>query len=425
MSEVVVFGSPTSVGHVRPLMPLAQRLVERGYTVIWAISGDPDEPASAWTEPMAKLGVHFIDVDQHARFERKVTDASISVNGLRRRVVARANDVAAAATAALRTAIDGRRVIAGVLDFFGLWSYVAMKNLGIARIHILVSAFPTFDGTLNNAVDDPIYDAELAKLRATGSIDKLRFGLMPDDPNAKVFAATSRHLCPHADAGVALLGVPREALPSTSSIPPEHAPLIERLRAARSNGTRVVLLSMGSLVMKFGPRINPAFPAFIRQLYSTLTEAALRANALVIASTTSSSADALGLAHHDDRVIPMTFVPQPLLFAHGLVDVMLMHGGANTFHETALSAIPSIVCPVMGDQESVARAVMATGIGVAVESLTVPNLPGAQPLERIANETLPAMLAPANAWKREATRIAAQLASEDGIAAEVALVLGT
>ena len=29
-----------AVGHVRPLMPLAARLVARGFDVVWAISGD-------------------------------------------------------------------------------------------------------------------------------------------------------------------------------------------------------------------------------------------------------------------------------------------------------------------------------------------------------------------------------------------------
>jgi len=36
--KVVVFGSPMAVGHVRPLMPLAARLVARGFDVVWAIS---------------------------------------------------------------------------------------------------------------------------------------------------------------------------------------------------------------------------------------------------------------------------------------------------------------------------------------------------------------------------------------------------
>jgi UDP:flavonoid glycosyltransferase YjiC (YdhE family) len=120
----------------------------------------------------------------------------------------------------------------------------------------------------------------------------------------------------------------------------------------------------------------------------------------------------------------MPFVPQPLLFAHGLVDAMLMHGGANTFHETVLAGIPTLVCPVMGDQSSVARAVMARGVGVAVETLTIPDLPGARSVESIASDTLPAMLSGDNSWKQSAMRIGRLLASEDGITAQVAFVLG-
>ena len=68
--KVVVFGSPMAVGHVRQLMPLAARLVARGFEVIWAVSGDPSEPASVWKEPFAKMGVTFIDVDAVAPFAR-------------------------------------------------------------------------------------------------------------------------------------------------------------------------------------------------------------------------------------------------------------------------------------------------------------------------------------------------------------------
>lgn len=38
---------------MKPLMPLARRFVERGFTVVWAISGDANEPASTWREALA------------------------------------------------------------------------------------------------------------------------------------------------------------------------------------------------------------------------------------------------------------------------------------------------------------------------------------------------------------------------------------
>lgn len=437
MADVVVFGSPVSVGHVRPLMPLARRLVERGLGVIWVISGDANEPASAWAQPLAELGVQFVDLDQIAMFERVVTDASHGFVGMRRRVLARANDVSAAATEAIRAAAAGRRIVAGVLDHFALWSYVAMKRLGVPRISVLVSAFPTLDyAGIEDVADDPIYQRELATLRASSSgvasLNPLLLGFIPAHPAVQMFAATSNHLCQDAYPEIHLLGVPREALPATgdTSVPAEHEALIRRLRAARSEGARVVLLSMGSLVLRFGPRIDPAFPERVRQLYTTLAAAALRSGAVVIASTTGSSADALGLDEATlgpaarDRVIALPFVPQPLLFAHGLVDAMLMHGGANTFHETVLAGIPTIVWPVMGDQGSVANAVVAAGVGASVETCSFPDLAGARSLEHIADVTLPAMLAPEdNPWKVAARRLAGLLASEDGVTAAVAFVL--
>jgi UDP:flavonoid glycosyltransferase YjiC (YdhE family) len=435
MSDVVVFGSPVSVGHVRPLMPIARRLVERGLTVVWAISGDGNEPASAWERPLTELGVQFIDLDQIAKFERVVTAGKPTVEGLRRRVLARANDVSAGAADAIRTAVAGRRIVGGVMDFFALWAYVAMKRLDVSHIDVLVSAFPSQDVLITDTTyeRDDVYQRELTALRAigvTGLDAPMIYGFVPVDPSVRMFATTSRQLCPDAPDFIRLVGVPREALPSTDVVPQEHAALVQRLRAARSEGIPVLLLSMGSIALRFAPMINPEFPAFLRSVYVGLATSALRAGAIVIASTAGTTAEALGIDDASlgeaarERLIAMPFVPQPLLFAHGLVDAMLMHGGANTFHETAIAGIPTLVCPLMSDQGAVARAVSATGVGVCIESIGFPGIPGALSLDHVVTEILPKLLAPENPWKRTAALMAPRLANEDGVSAAVSFVLG-
>jgi UDP:flavonoid glycosyltransferase YjiC (YdhE family) len=102
---------------------------------------------------------------------------------------------------------------------------------------------------------------------------------------------------------------------------------------------------------------------------------------------------------------------------------MLTHGGANTFHETVLAGIPLLISPGFGDQASVAQAAVKLGIGVCVEGIMNPGLEGAVPLERVAAEALPAMLAPGiSTWQVEATRLAALVKQESGLdAAEAAL----
>lgn len=123
------------------------------------------------------------------------------------------------------------------------------------------------------------------------------------------------------------------------------------------------------------------------------------------------------------RVFALPFVPQPFLFARGLVDVMLMHGGANTFHEAVLAGVPMLVSPGFGDQASVAHAAAQLGIGVCVEAIMYPALQGAVPLERVADEVLPAMLAPGiSRWKLEAMRLAALVKQENGLDAAEALI---
>src|SRR5690348_9130056 len=74
MDRVIVFASPVAVGHVRPLLPLAKRLAERGFAVVWAISGDANEPAAVWRKPISEIGVEFVDIDQVASFARGATE---------------------------------------------------------------------------------------------------------------------------------------------------------------------------------------------------------------------------------------------------------------------------------------------------------------------------------------------------------------
>jgi UDP:flavonoid glycosyltransferase YjiC (YdhE family) len=120
----------------------------------------------------------------------------------------------------------------------------------------------------------------------------------------------------------------------------------------------------------------------------------------------------------------MPFVPQPFLFAHGLIDVMLMHGGANTFHEAVVCGIPLLISPGFGDQEFVAHAVARLGVGVCIESVMYPTLPDALSIESVAADVLPAMLAPGvTRWKATATALAAHIKQENGLDAAEALVL--
>jgi len=230
-----------------------------------------------------------------------------------------------------------------------------------------------------------------------------------------------------------VLGVQGDALPRVEDLataPAEHRALVERLRDLRAAGTRVVLLSMGTIVMRMFARRGPEFVGSLTQLYSKMAAAALRSNAMVIASTCDLSPSQLGVDEATlgpaarDRVIAMPFVPQPLLFAHGVIDVMLMHGGANTFHEVMLAGIPVIVSPGFGDQASVASAATRLGVGVGVQSITYPDLPDGLPLDRVTDEVLPAMLAPGTSnWKRAASSLAERLHAENGLDAAEALLV--
>ncbi len=441
--EAIIIGTPVAVGHVRPLMPVAERLVKRGFLVVWAISGDGNEPASRWRDQLTQLGVVFVDVDETKPFLRGDGGDLASakpLEGLLRRIVGRANDVAEAAADAVRSAVGGRRIRCGIYDFFGLWAYVAMKRLGIEQVDVVVSGFP---GMLDQLIppgasaDDPVYQREVAQLRASGVgafSEPMRAGIIPRDPSMRVVCFTSSRLCPSPPDYVRLLGVSHEALPAVddlSGAPEAHQALVHRLRAAREGGARVVLLSMGTMVMPMFSRSGPGHVAFLKRLYTTLAASALRAGAVVVASTCDSSAAELGVddvalgPEARDRLVAMPFVPQPLLFSQGLVDVMVMHGGANTFHEAVASGIPVLVCPGFGDQDSVADAVSTLGVGVRLESISYPSAVDAISIDRAAGEVLPAMLAEGvSSWKAAASMLAEHVARENGLDAAETLLLG-
>ncbi|MGE0867864.1 MAG: glycosyltransferase [Kofleriaceae bacterium] len=439
-SGAIVFGSPVSVGHVRPLMPLAKRLVQRGFTVVWAISGDDNEPASVWGRPLMDLGVRFVNVDDHAPFPRGHSDELQSggmIAALFRRIAGRAVDVAPAAAAAIRAAVADEPIIGGVYDYFALWAYVAMRRLEVDDIDIVISSFPSaLERMPTIYADDPIYQRELDKLRAAGVgafAEPPRFGVLPQDPALRVLSFSSPRLCPDAPPYVRVLGVQRDALPHADDIddaPAADRALACRLQAARAAGSPVVLLSMGTVVTRMFTRIGASHVGFLKRLYSTLAASALRSGATVVASTCDSSPAELGVDEPTlgplarERVIAMPFVPQPLLFAHGLIDVMLMHGGANTFHEAVVSGVPLLISPGFGDQESVALAAAKLGVGVAIETITYPTLEGAVAIERVAEDVLPAMLAPGvSRWKAAATSLAEQIKLENGLDDAEALVL--
>ncbi|HMJ09756.1 MAG TPA: hypothetical protein VK524_00050, partial [Polyangiaceae bacterium] len=345
-STAIVFGSPVSVGHVRPLMPFARRLVEHGRVVVWAVSGDHDEPASIWRQPLAEIGVRFVDLDETAPFHRGRTEEFSSMS-LFRRIVGRARDVGPGAADAIRAALEGRRATCGVYDFFALWFYVAAHRLGIEDVISVVSGFPMAVDTIPVAAyqDDPIYQREVVELRRAGfgAFDELpHSGIIPRDPALRVACFSSPHLCPDPPAGIQLLGVAHEALPlvdAASPPPAEHEALVRELQSARERGARIVLLSMGTVVTRMFAKMGSSHVASLKRLYTTIAAAALRSGAVVVASTCDLSAADLGVDEAAlgsvarDRVFAMPFVPQPFLFARDLVDVMLMHGGANTFYE--------------------------------------------------------------------------------------------
>ncbi|WP_353946683.1 glycosyltransferase [Streptomyces sp. HUAS MG91] len=91
-----------------------------------------------------------------------------------------------------------------------------------------------------------------------------------------------------------------------------------------------------------------------------------------------------------ERVLVARSVPQQALLRH--VDVMVHHGGGNSFTECLQAAVPALVLPFSSDQFAIARDAERTGVGIVRDPNTLCPEEVASTLATLATAARPDML---------------------------------
>jgi len=159
--------------------------------------------------------------------------------------------------------------------------------------------------------------------------------------------------------------------------------VVEQVRAARSSGRLVVLVSMGTVVTgnmpgwgwEGRPLDELGRPQGLTgcQLCQSAWAGAFDAfgsarsedGALIVVAL-GPQADPLGDVVAPPNAICCAFLPQVDILRAG-VDVFLTHGGQNSFTESLVNATPVVVCPGFSDQVVNASKAVALGVGLKVD----------------------------------------------------------
>ncbi|MFF4541914.1 glycosyltransferase [Streptomyces aureus] len=131
-----------------------------------------------------------------------------------------------------------------------------------------------------------------------------------------------------------------------------------RLEALRGESRRIVLVALGT----FLSARDDVLRSVVHGVLDHMEDAAV-----VVAAGGRSHrlADLAG-----ERAVVMPSVPQQALLEH--IDLMVHHGGNNSFTECVRAGVPALVLPFSSDQFSVARDAERSGVGVVAD----PNAAG-------------------------------------------------
>ncbi|MGW1139712.1 glycosyltransferase [Streptomyces zhihengii] len=131
-----------------------------------------------------------------------------------------------------------------------------------------------------------------------------------------------------------------------------------RLDALRRHARRIVLVAFGTFLSARDDVLRAVTEGVLGGMPDTavIVAAGERAGAL---------ADLAG-----DRAVVVPSVPQQALLEH--VDVMVHHGGGNSFTECLRAGVPALVLPFSSDQFAVARDAECSGTGVVADPNALP-----------------------------------------------------
>jgi hypothetical protein len=185
----------------------------------------------------------------------------------------------------------------------------------------------------------------------------------------------------YAEDGVGFEYVGPLSLESSSAAHEGSDDVIELVRAARSRGRSVVLVSMGTGIPSLdcwdkrpasssndatrGLTNGELCRAVWHGAFEAFGAAESAAGPLIVLSAGPHPGSLEGLEVPPNAICRRS-VPQADILSAG-VDVFLTHGGQNSFMEALSNATPLVVCPGDCDQPINARKAVAIGVGLKVD----------------------------------------------------------
>eukprot|EP00913_Durusdinium_trenchii_P010204 g9565.t1 len=202
------------------------------------------------------------------------------------------------------------------------------------------------------------------ELELPGTLRFLR-RLKPDDP------VTEAIMEAYEEDGTTFTFVGPLLLPS---VPQTVDPVIQRVLEARAAGTRIVAVSMGTVVTG-GDKVAGWDADFngqsitgrelCRAVWAGTFDACMGKDILIVTALGLQPEPLQDIEVPSNALCVTSFAQVELLKAG--VDVFVTHGGQNSFMEAISFAIPMVVCPGFGDQVVNAAKAMALGVGLKVD----------------------------------------------------------
>jgi UDP:flavonoid glycosyltransferase YjiC (YdhE family) len=339
----VLFTVQPSTGHLHPLVPVAQALLDAGHEVVIGSSPSFRQEVEAFGLTHIDAGLEWITSD-HSTWGAFPP-------------MPQPGPEFAAFVVTVFADITTAHMVPDLLSFAAAWRpdlivRESMEYGGCLAAESLGIPHASIGGNGYSAIDSPdvrYFPGNRRLVAEPMARHRARFGLPPDPDNLMPFR--NLHLCftppswdgEHAPrpANTVFLRHSSAKLPGVA-LPEWVSELPER---------PTVLASLGTVFNKT--------PGVLEAIVGGLGQEPVN---LIVAIGTDQDLDRFGTVPPHVRL--ERYVPQPLLLPH--CDLFVTHGGFNSVKESLISGVPMVVIPITADQPYCAERCAALGAGQAV-----------------------------------------------------------
>lgn len=325
------------VSHFLPLMPIAQKMKERGHDV--RVAAVPELGAeirkhgfdhlefNGWTDQ------EFEDLNRRAQKVRREDEGKLFMSQFFMGLAARS------AIPGLLTDLEKWRpdlLFRESTEFAGL---IAAKKLGIHHVRFEIVNGESEESIASN------YATEMDALRTSVSLPAIGEGYLRDEP------ALSAH--PKVLDDTMRINSREPYRFRTSALP--KVPVAGRPEWLLDRNVPLVYMTFGTVTAGEGRA---------RHIY----DASLKAVAnlpITVLMTTGKDAPPDLIKNVPENVVVRDFVDQAWVLNY--VDLMVCHGGSGTVLGGLAAGVPMIVVPMFADQPDNARCLAAAGLSITVE----------------------------------------------------------